>query len=129
MKQYILYTIFGVLLIVASFAVHAQVPNANNPPVATFFHALNDVPVMPGMRELVDESLNFDKPEGRIISVTAVSDTLAPAAIKNFYQEALPQLGWKAESAGVFFRENERLSLIVEQKEGVSIARLQISPR
>ena len=117
------------MLVVASYAVHAQTPAATNPPVATFFHTLNDVPVMPGLRELADESVNFDKPEGRIISATAVSDTLKPEVIRKFYMESLPQLGWKHEGNGFFIRENERLNLNVEEKEGVSIARFQISPR
>lgn len=117
------------MLIAASFAVHAQMPDANNPPATTFFYALNDVPVMRGLRELADESINFDKPEGRIITATAVSDDLKPEAIRNFYAQALPQLGWAAEEEGVFIRERERLRLIVEVKEGVSIARFQVGPR
>ena len=84
---------------------------------------------MPGLRELTDEAVNFDKPEGRIVSATAVSDTVKPEAIKNFYKEALPQLGWQPDENGTFLRDQERLKLIIEVKEGVSIARLQVEPR
>lgn len=107
----------------------AQTENSSKPPVTTFFHTLNDVPVMPGLRELPDESLNFDKPEGRIMSVTAVSETIKPAAIQNFYAQTLPQLGWSSQKDGSFLRDQERLKLIIEASEGVSIARLQVEPR
>lgn len=117
------------MLIAASFAVHAQGPDAHNPPATTFFYALNDVPVMAGLRELVDESINFDKPEGRIISATAVSDYLKPEMIRHFYAQTLPQLGWRFEKEGVFIRDRERLKLNIEIKEGVSIARFQVEPR
>ncbi len=117
------------MLIVASFAVHAQEQGAINSPATTFLHALNDIPVMPGLRELVDESINFDKPEGRIISATAVSDHLKPEMIRAFYAQTLPQLGWQAEKSGAFIRERERLRLNIEVKEGVSIARFQVEPR
>ncbi len=117
------------MLIVASFAVYAQEQEVTNPSATTFLHALNDIPVMPGLRELVDESINFDKPEGRIISATAVSDHLKPEMIRNFYAQTLPQLGWHAEKEGAFTRERERLRLNIEVKEGVSIARFQVEPR
>lgn len=129
LKKFFIYTIFGIGLILASYAVHAQAPLATKPHAATFFHTLNDVPVMPGLRELTDEAVNFDKPEGRIVSATAVSDTVKPEAIKNFYKEALPQLGWQPDENGTFLRDQERLKLIIEVKEGVSIARLQVEPR
>lgn len=117
------------MLIVASFAAHAQEPDATNPPATTFFHALNDIPVMNGLRELVDESVNFDKPEGRIISATAVSEHLKPETIRQFYAQTLPQLGWIGEREGSFIRDREQLRLNIEVKEGVSIARFQVGPR
>lgn len=53
-------------------------------PATTFFHVLNDLPVMPGLRELPDEAINFDKPEGRIVTATAVSDHVSPEKIAVF---------------------------------------------
>ncbi len=123
----ILLTIAICGFVICATPVLAQ--NSSKPPVTTFFHVMNDVPVMPGLRELTDEAVNFDKPEGRIISATAVSDTVAPVAIKNFYGETLPQLGWLAQSDGSFVRDQERLKLIIEGKEGVSIIRFQVEPR
>lgn len=125
MRHLLMIAICG--FVMCATPVSAQ--NSSNPPVTTFFHVMNDVPVMPGLRELTDEAVNFDKPEGRIISATAVSDTVAPAAIKNFYGQTLPQLGWRAQPDGSFVRDQERLKLIIEGKEGVSIIRFQVEPR
>ncbi len=129
MRTYILYTIFGFMLALTPVTVHGQGPDAVNAPPTTFFHALNDVPVMTGLRELPDESVNFDKPEGRIINATAVSDHLKPETIRNFYAQTLPQLGWQPEKEGSFMRDRERLKLIIDVKEGVSIAHFQVEPR
>lgn len=117
------------MLIAASYAAHAQGGIATNPHVTTFFHTLNDIPVMPDLRELADEALNFDKPEGRIISATAVSERLKPEAIRDFYAQTLPQLGWYMGKNGVFTRDHERLWLNIEVKEGVSIVHFQVEPR
>ena len=125
MRHLLMITICG--FVMCAMPVFAQ--NSSKPPVTTFFHVMNDVPVMTGLRELTDEAVNFDKPEGRIISATAVSDIVAPAAIKSFYGQTLPQLGWQAQLDGSFVRDQERLKLIIEGKEGVSIIRFQLEPR
>lgn len=108
---------------------YAQGQPASNPLATTFFHTLNDVPVMPGLRELPEESLNFDKPEGRIMAVTAISETVAPEAIRRFYSQTLPQLGWTGQPDGSFLRDQERLKLNIEAPEGVSVVRLQVGPQ
>lgn len=141
MQRYFKNTIHGlagVLCLSAvthSVPVHAQTPSsmptqeARNAHETTFFHALNDVPVMEGLRELPDESINFDKPEGRIVTATAVSDHLKPEKIRAFYDQTLPQLGWARGADGTFTREQERMKLIIEEKQGVSIARFTVEPR
>lgn len=95
----------------------------------TFFSVLNDIPLMPGLVEIADESVNFDKPEGRIIKATAVGEGLSSAQVQAFYEKTLPQLGWQQQKSGLFVREREYLSLNVHMKEGVSVLRLWIEPR
>lgn len=129
MRITILTAIFSFALAGPSVLVFAQEPNASKLHATTFFHTLNDVPVMPGLRELPDESINFDKPEGRIMAATAVSETLRSDAIRTFYGQTLPQLGWQAQADGSFLRDQERLKLIIEASEGVSVVHLQVEPR
>lgn len=106
---------------------HAQ----ENPHATTFFSVLNDVPVMPGYAEVAEEALTFDKPEGRIIKAAAVAPATVAASetVLAFYKNTLPQLGWQMEKEGVFVREQERLTLNIHIKEGVSVLRLWIEPR
>lgn len=126
---FIIFTIIGLCVSAAGGRVLAQAAHAGNLHGTTFFYTLNDVPVMPGLRELGAEALHFDKPEGRIVAATAVSETVSPAAVQAFYARVLPELGWQPAGAGVFLRGSERLRLNIQAAEGVSIVRLQVAPR
>lgn len=129
MKSFLGIAICGFIVMASPVAAGAQEQAVASAPQTIFFHALNDVPVMAGLRELPDESINFDKPEGRIVTATAVSDRISPEKIQHFYDETLPQLGWMRAENGTYTRDQERLKLIVEVKQGVSIARLIVEPR
>lgn len=73
-----------------------------------------DLPLMPGLKELPDSGLVFDKPGGRIVEAFAQGDVTAQAVIA-FYDGALPQLGWRREAPGAYLREGERLKLDLSQ--------------
>ena len=96
--------IFAVLAVL--FPLYAGAARAES----TFFHAISDVPLMPGLQEETDQDITFDQPDGRIIEASAQGPVSAEAA-RNFYRQALPQLGWRASGADQFQREGERLSL------------------
>ncbi len=129
MRYYFFITAFGCCLALSLVPALAQGLPAAAPSAATFFYALNDIPLAPGARELPDEGISFDKPEGRIMGVTAVSEAGTPEQIRSFYNQALPPLGWAVQPDGSFVRETERLRLNVEAHEGVSVIRLQVEPR
>lgn len=124
-----IFTILGFCGLCGFPPLGAQPMPQGNPHGTTFFYALNDVPVMQGLRELTDEALHFDKPEGRIAAATALSETLPPEAIRRFYAQTLPQLGWAPAGADAFLRGEERLRLNIQSAEGVSVVRLQVAPR
>jgi hypothetical protein len=98
-----------------------------------FFSELSDIPLMPGLFELTDETVVFDKPEGRIVETAAASETENMNKIKAFYDSALPQLGWAraplAAGAGDYIRQDEALSLRVESRGGLNVLKLMVSPR
>ncbi|QQG36689.1 MAG: hypothetical protein HYS17_02635 [Micavibrio aeruginosavorus] len=128
-RIHFIFTILGFFWLCGFPPLGAQPAQQENPHGTTFFYALNDVPLMPGLRELSDEALHFDKPEGRIVAATALGETLAPEAIQRFYGAVLPQLGWIPAGEGSFLRGEERLRLNIQSAEGVSIVRLQVAPR
>ena len=94
-----------------------------------FFESLNDVPLMPGLYELLDESVVFDKAQGRIIESSAASDELAEAEIKGFYEQALPQMGWERITPQTFVRQDERLTMELKEQDNYSIVQFTVSPR
>jgi hypothetical protein len=65
-----------------------------------FIAGIEDLPVMPGLAEIADAGLIFDKPSGRIVEAYAQGE-VGEQAVLDFYQETLPQLGWLSRRRGV----------------------------
>ena len=76
-----------------------------NPAHAAFLSALPEIPLAPNMQENPESALIFDKAEGRIVAVEALS-TQSIEDIFGFYRTALPNLGWQ-EFAQDWQRANE----------------------
>ncbi len=73
-----------------------------------------DMPVYRGFKPLGDDNAVYDVVEGRIIDITYASDIADLAKVRDFYEIALTQLGWKAtEKANTYRREDETLLLEV----------------
>ncbi len=98
-------------------------------PEPRFFENLNDIPLMPGLFEMIDETVIFDKPEGRIVESSAATESVAPAAIEAFYDSTLPQLGWERTTEDLFTRQNERLQIQIEKEDGYSVVHIMVAPR
>ena len=83
---------------------------------AGFLSSIDDMPLADGVVEIADGALVFDKPEGRIVQVTALRDgDIALTDIRRFYAATLPNLGWRtSESAAnglTFTRKGEILRI------------------
>lgn len=84
---------FLALLSVPSVAV-AQ--NSPAPVAAQYLSAAPDVPLAAGLSEAPDVGMVFDKPQGRIVQITAMTDgTKSRRTIIDFYRASLPNLGWR----------------------------------
>ena len=75
-----------------------------------FFTQIADLPVMPGLSEMVGAGVYFDKPGGRIAAAFA-DGKVERGAVLYYYGSALPQLGWTLAGKGIFRREGELLRL------------------
>lgn len=95
---------------------------------ARFFETLYDIPVMPGMAELPDRALTFDKPEGRFAQAGAAGSGVTAEGIRAFYKASLPQLGWTPVGVDAYIREGEKLTLSVGSEGGYQVARFTLSP-
>lgn len=82
-----------------------------------YFSALDDLPLPPGFSESAPPGL-FEAPEGRILAMSA-EGAGEGLAVRDFYYETLPALGWapaqSADGALKFRRGRERLSFTLER--------------
>lgn len=100
-----------------------------------YLDAVEDMPLMEGLHETGDGGVIFDKPNGRIVRAVATGK-VAPDAVRRFYADTLPQLGWtrarKLElirNLLVFRREGERLEIqTVPGTGGITEVRFSIEP-
>ena len=86
-----------------------------------FIAGVEDLPLMPGLSEIADAGLVFDKPSGRIVEAFA-EGAVSRQAVETFYDTTLPQLGWSPRPDRTFQREGERLYIKVrEGAQGVTV--------
>lgn len=83
---------------------------------------------MPGLEELSEQTVVFDKPEGRITETVAAMDGVSPAQVQGYYESSLPSFGWAKISENSFVRGEERLSLLFEEIDGHQFLRVMIAP-
>ena len=89
------------------------------------------MPLPAGFSEDRSAGMAFDKPEGRIIEAVARGRG-DRAAVVSFYRNALPELGWAAESDAGFLawrREGEALRLEVTGAGTEVVIRFHIAPQ
>lgn len=95
----------------------------------TFIAGTEDIPLMPGLVEVVGAGLVFDKPDGRIVEAYAEGRGLASVQVLGFYRQTLPQLGWKPISDLQYQREGEDLRLSISTESNRLVVRFDIAPR
>lgn len=103
--------------------------------VTGYLDAVEDMPLMDGLRETGEGGIVFDKPAGRIVRAEASGD-VSPQTVHDFYLSALPPLGWtrieKLELFSnilVYRREGERLEIQISPKgSNGSVVRFSIEP-
>lgn len=93
-----------------------------------FLSVIDDLPLMPALTEIEGSAVAFAKPGGRIVEVAASGRTDEQSVLA-FYGGTLPQLGWRPESAVVWLREGERLTLAFEERDGGLVVQFSLSPR
>lgn len=93
-----------------------------------FFMLVEDMPLMTGLVELQDETLSFDKPEGRIIESYASMENITRQQVVEYYKVILPQFGWGRVKDNVFFRAHEYLELSFVERAGKAFLRVTVRP-
>ena len=93
-----------------------------------FVPGFEALPLMAGLEVEPGSAMVFDKPGGRIVEAAAAG-AVAEARIRNWYAEALPQLGWQPAGEGRFRREGEVLSLAVTAEGAGARVAFRLYPR
>ena len=115
--------------LVVAGAMLAAIPLAAQTRAAAGFVAgTEDIPLMPGLRNLESTLVVFDKPQGRIVEVEA-RGKVTRAAAERFYAASLPPLGWVADGTHRWSREGEGLALEIRGRDGDLHVGFSLSPR
>lgn len=110
-----------VAVMMAALPVHA-LDNAR------YFVSMPDMPIMEGLIELTEQTVVFDKPEGRIVESVAAMGQKNPQSVLKYYDDTLPQLGWARIEDRTFRREQEFLKIALETSQGQNFLRLTVAP-
>ena len=92
-----------------------------------FLPGFDDLPVMPGLAAVDGAGIVFDTPGGRIIEGYAAGK-VTKASVRKFYDETLPQLGWKRVGSSEFRREGEQLKIDFKGEDRALTVRFTLSP-
>ena len=119
----------AVAFLLAPSALGAQgpAPAALAEEAAAFMAGVADLPLMPGLAEVPDAGVVFDKPAGRIVEAYA-EGAVSRAAVTAFYISTLPNLGWRAKAEALFQREGELLRLGFMGDDGALVVRFTLQP-
>lgn len=95
----------------------------------SYSEEIDDLPIMAGYEILDQETVYFDKPDGRIIVLMAFHpEGQSSEDVQGFYKKSLPQLGWKLEKSGNFLRGKELLKIEPLVKEDGQYIRFTLMP-
>src|SRR5690349_11884224 len=93
-----------------------------------FVPGTEDLPLMPGLTALADSGGVFDKPEGRVVGAKA-KGAVRRDAVRRFYGETLPALGWRAAGGQRWRRDNEALAIDIKGRDGAVTVGFTLTPK
>jgi hypothetical protein len=95
---------------------------------AGFVAGVEDLPLMPGLHEVVEAGTKFDSASGRIVEAYAVGQ-VEEADVLAFYAESLPQLGWTMVDQTLFHRSGESLKIETSRENSEVTVHFSLSPQ
>ena len=102
--------------------------DAARPESARYVAGVADLPLMPGLDEMKESGLIFDKPGGRIVEAYAAG-AVTRTSVLSFYDTTLPELGWRRDRSGGYLREGERLQLTLTEAAGGVTVQFRLFPQ
>ena len=77
-----------------------------------YLSGISDLPLPAGLVEAKDKSTVFDSAVGRVVTAYASGPGTADS-VHDFYDDTLPQLGWKETDEGNWRRDKQTLKIDV----------------
>ena len=84
--------------------------------------------LMAKLEEVAGSAVVYSKPQGRIVVVSA-RGRVDDDAVRAFYADTLPQLGWRRASEDVWQRAGERLALTFRSGADGLTVQFALAPR
>ena len=94
-----------------------------------FTKAIEDLPIMPNLELVENDDVLFIKKTGRIAQTT-LKGPVDIDSVYVFYEQTLPQLGWKQVNPKLYARESEllRVEASSANAEGLTFVRFSVEP-
>ena len=102
-----------IFLLIISFLWSTQLLSEND---TKFVHGIEDLPLFSGMHNSFEDLIIFDTNEGRF-ATTKIYGMVKYEAVKKFYNNILPNLGWQKIEKFKYKRDNETLTLKYNLRE------------
>jgi hypothetical protein len=122
----------GAVLLAGALMLAVPILRAGQPGAAEpgdgYVADVADLPLMDGLQEVTEAGMAFDKPSGRIVEAYA-HGAVDTAAVRRFYRQTLPQLGWQRLGPDRFAREDEELEIDYLGADGDLTVRYTLQPR
>ncbi len=92
----------------------------------SFLTNTSDIPLMDGMKMSVSEQMDFDTPTGQVLSLDGIIKNKTGDDVLLFYENVLPQMGWKKVETGSFVRQNDTLNIVILKNKKPAKVRFEI---
>ena len=92
----------------------------------SFLTNTSDIPLMDGMKMSVGEQMDFDTPTGQVLSLDGIIKNKTGDDVLLFYENVLPQMGWKKVETGFFVRQNDTLNIVILKNKKPAKVRFEI---
>lgn len=86
-----------------------------------------DIPLMSGLKVNNAEQMDFDTPTGQVLVLDGQIKSKTGDDVILFYENILPQMGWKKVEKGLFKRNGDTLNIVVLKNKKPAKIRFDIS--
>ncbi len=92
----------------------------------SFLTNTSDIPLIKGMKISTTEQMDFDTPTGQVLSLDGFIKNKTGDEVLLFYDNILPQMGWKKIEKGSFVRQNDTLNIVILKNKKPAKIRFEI---